>query len=83
MPPLVHTCILSLELVALLVQCDVPLELHNHLANLGVISIGKLAFCVGDDKELIDELFNSCDYCVVHIQSGWAGAPTSFKPSET
>ena len=51
---------ISLELVTLLVQCDVPLLMHNHLADLGVNSMGKVAFCVASDKVLMDEVLGPC-----------------------
>ena len=61
-----HTNSLSLELVTLLVQCDVPLILHNQLSDLGVNSIGKLAFCVASDKELMGEVVGPCGIFVAH-----------------
>ena len=47
------------ELLAILIGCDVPLHVQQHLAALGIISVAKLAFCVSTDKELIEEILGS------------------------
>ena len=61
------TISLSIELVTLLVQCDVPLVVHRHFVTLGITSVAKLAFCVSTDQELMEEVLGSMSDLLHHL----------------